>query len=159
METKDSHLCLLRVLLLQRKDHLTRSVQCERKDRWGRFVTSTIFLAQKGGKEMGLVEEWGLNFLYVSCLSSFPYSLWPFPFHWCLCPLQGLILLQGNQVNELPPNPDEPGKHLFEIAPGRPAFPCTFNIISSHSHRLSLIIIELYWSLNFLAFWYTRQII
>uniref|UniRef100_A0A8D0EIN7 Rho GTPase-activating protein 24 n=1 Tax=Strix occidentalis caurina TaxID=311401 RepID=A0A8D0EIN7_STROC len=35
---------------------------------------------------------------------------------------QGLILLQGNQVNELPPNPDEPGKHLFEIAPGRPAF-------------------------------------
>ncbi|XP_048802066.1 rho GTPase-activating protein 22 isoform X4 [Lagopus muta] len=30
---------------------------------------------------------------------------------------QGLILLQGNQVNELPPNPDEPGKHLFEIAP------------------------------------------
>ncbi|NXA34509.1 RHG22 protein, partial [Eudromia elegans] len=31
---------------------------------------------------------------------------------------QGFILLQGNQVNELPPNPDEPGKHLFEIAPG-----------------------------------------
>ncbi|XP_032301501.1 rho GTPase-activating protein 22 isoform X3 [Coturnix japonica] len=31
---------------------------------------------------------------------------------------QGLILLQGNQVNELPPNPDEPGKHLFEIAAG-----------------------------------------
>ncbi|KAJ7397645.1 hypothetical protein BTVI_133644 [Pitangus sulphuratus] len=31
---------------------------------------------------------------------------------------QGLILLQGNQVNELPPNPDEPGKHLFEITPG-----------------------------------------
>ncbi|XP_032857686.2 rho GTPase-activating protein 22 isoform X2 [Tyto alba] len=31
---------------------------------------------------------------------------------------QGLILLQGNQVNELLPNPDEPGKHLFEIAPG-----------------------------------------
>ncbi|XP_056350576.1 rho GTPase-activating protein 22 isoform X2 [Oenanthe melanoleuca] len=31
---------------------------------------------------------------------------------------QGLILLQGSQVNELPPNPDEPGKHLFEISPG-----------------------------------------
>ncbi|XP_071668055.1 rho GTPase-activating protein 22 isoform X2 [Patagioenas fasciata] len=31
---------------------------------------------------------------------------------------QGLIFLQGNQVNELPPNPDEPGKHLFEIVPG-----------------------------------------
>uniref|UniRef100_A0A8C5X2C0 Rho GTPase activating protein 22 n=1 Tax=Malurus cyaneus samueli TaxID=2593467 RepID=A0A8C5X2C0_9PASS len=31
---------------------------------------------------------------------------------------QGLILLQGSQVNELPPNPDEPGKHLFEITPG-----------------------------------------
>ncbi|NWY03971.1 RHG22 protein, partial [Nothoprocta ornata] len=31
---------------------------------------------------------------------------------------QGFIPLQGNQVNELPPNPDEPGKHLFEIAPG-----------------------------------------
>ncbi|XP_064370532.1 rho GTPase-activating protein 22-like [Dromaius novaehollandiae] len=30
---------------------------------------------------------------------------------------QGFILLQGNQVNELPPNPDEPGKHLFEITP------------------------------------------
>ncbi|XP_069719355.1 rho GTPase-activating protein 22 isoform X4 [Phaenicophaeus curvirostris] len=31
---------------------------------------------------------------------------------------QGLIVLQGNQVNELPPNPEEPGKHLFEIIPG-----------------------------------------
>lgn len=40
-----------------------------------------------------------------------------------LCPLQGFIPLQGNQVSELAPNLDEPGKHLFEIAPGRPAFP------------------------------------
>uniref|UniRef100_A0A8B9P0M6 Rho GTPase activating protein 22 n=1 Tax=Apteryx owenii TaxID=8824 RepID=A0A8B9P0M6_APTOW len=42
---------------------------------------------------------------------------------------QGFIPLQGNQVNELPPNPDEPGKHLFEIAPGRPAFPCTLSFL------------------------------
>ncbi|KAM9065072.1 rho GTPase-activating protein 22 isoform X2 [Sarcophilus harrisii] len=31
---------------------------------------------------------------------------------------QGFIPLQGNQVTELLPNPEEPGKHLFEIAPG-----------------------------------------
>uniref|UniRef100_A0A8C3HFU1 Rho GTPase activating protein 22 n=1 Tax=Chrysemys picta bellii TaxID=8478 RepID=A0A8C3HFU1_CHRPI len=36
---------------------------------------------------------------------------------------QGFIPLQGNQVSELTPQPEEPGKHLFEIAPGRPAFP------------------------------------
>ncbi|XP_053889334.1 rho GTPase-activating protein 22 isoform X1 [Malaclemys terrapin pileata] len=32
--------------------------------------------------------------------------------------LQGFIPLQGNQVSELTPQPEEPGKHLFEIAPG-----------------------------------------
>ncbi|XP_054609233.1 rho GTPase-activating protein 22 [Dunckerocampus dactyliophorus] len=31
---------------------------------------------------------------------------------------QGCIPLQGCQVNELTANPDEPGKHLFEIVPG-----------------------------------------
>ncbi|XP_029465488.1 rho GTPase-activating protein 22 isoform X2 [Rhinatrema bivittatum] len=31
---------------------------------------------------------------------------------------QGFIPLQGNQVTELVPNPEEPGKHLFEIIPG-----------------------------------------
>ncbi|XP_066476996.1 rho GTPase-activating protein 22 isoform X2 [Tiliqua scincoides] len=31
---------------------------------------------------------------------------------------QGFISLQGNQVNEVTPNPEEPGKHLFEIASG-----------------------------------------
>ncbi|XP_065407673.1 rho GTPase-activating protein 22 isoform X2 [Chrysemys picta bellii] len=31
---------------------------------------------------------------------------------------QGFIPLQGNQVSELTPQPEEPGKHLFEIAPG-----------------------------------------
>ncbi|XP_034716778.1 rho GTPase-activating protein 22 isoform X2 [Etheostoma cragini] len=31
---------------------------------------------------------------------------------------QGCILLQGCQVNELTANPDEPGRHLFEIVPG-----------------------------------------
>ncbi|CAL8300258.1 unnamed protein product [Merluccius merluccius] len=31
---------------------------------------------------------------------------------------QGCILLQGSQVNELPANQDEPGRHLFEIVPG-----------------------------------------
>nr|XP_005307388.1 rho GTPase-activating protein 22-like [Chrysemys picta bellii] len=30
---------------------------------------------------------------------------------------QGFIPLQGNQVSELTPQPEEPGKHLFEIAP------------------------------------------
>lgn len=77
-----------------------------------------------------------------------------FPFHWYLYPLQGLILLQGNQVNELPPNPDEPGKHLFEIAPGRPAFLSTFHITSYYSYQMLWMIIELYWSLQ--AFGYTR---
>lgn len=104
---------------------------------------SLFFLEEWRGD--GLSGRVGLEFAVSVTLFSFSSpSLWPFPFHWCLCPLQGLILLQGNQVNELPPNPDEPGKHLFEIAPGRPAFPCTFNIISSYSHWLSLMIIELY---------------
>ncbi|XP_030059026.1 rho GTPase-activating protein 22 isoform X1 [Microcaecilia unicolor] len=31
---------------------------------------------------------------------------------------QGFIPLQGNQVTELVPNPEEPGRHLFEIIPG-----------------------------------------
>ncbi|KAG7492634.1 hypothetical protein MATL_G00016380 [Megalops atlanticus] len=31
---------------------------------------------------------------------------------------QGCIPLLGSQVNELTPNPDEPGRHLFEIVPG-----------------------------------------
>ncbi|KAM4714934.1 rho GTPase-activating protein 22 [Anableps anableps] len=31
---------------------------------------------------------------------------------------QGFIPLQGCQVNELTANPDEPGRHLFEIVPG-----------------------------------------
>ncbi|XP_041125289.1 rho GTPase-activating protein 22-like isoform X1 [Polyodon spathula] len=31
---------------------------------------------------------------------------------------QGCIPLQGSQVNELSANPEEPGKHLFEIVPG-----------------------------------------
>ncbi|KAJ8361379.1 hypothetical protein SKAU_G00179040 [Synaphobranchus kaupii] len=31
---------------------------------------------------------------------------------------QGCIPLHGSQVNELAANPDEPGRHLFEIAPG-----------------------------------------
>uniref|UniRef100_A0A8D2ZST4 Rho GTPase activating protein 22 n=1 Tax=Scophthalmus maximus TaxID=52904 RepID=A0A8D2ZST4_SCOMX len=33
---------------------------------------------------------------------------------------QGCIPLQGSQVNELPANQDEPGRHLFEIVPGAP---------------------------------------
>ncbi|XP_070926049.1 rho GTPase-activating protein 22 isoform X17 [Macaca nemestrina] len=33
---------------------------------------------------------------------------------------QGFISLQGTQVTELPPGPEDPGKHLFEISPGRP---------------------------------------
>lgn len=31
---------------------------------------------------------------------------------------QGFISLQGTQVTELLPDPDDPGKHLFEITPG-----------------------------------------
>ncbi|KAJ8404883.1 hypothetical protein AAFF_G00332700 [Aldrovandia affinis] len=31
---------------------------------------------------------------------------------------QGCIPLHGSQVNELTTNPDEPGRHLFEIVPG-----------------------------------------
>ncbi|KAK2824254.1 hypothetical protein Q5P01_021429 [Channa striata] len=33
---------------------------------------------------------------------------------------QGCIPLHGSQVNELPANQDEPGRHLFEIIPGGP---------------------------------------
>lgn len=78
------------------------------------------------------------------CIFSLPSSC-IFPFHWCLCPIQGLILLQGSHVNELPPNPDEPGKHLFEIAPGRPVFlsisyvtlmSCVAHLNSKHSDTL-----------------------
>ncbi|XP_077207084.1 rho GTPase-activating protein 22 [Paroedura picta] len=32
--------------------------------------------------------------------------------------LQGYISLQGSQVHEVSPNPEAPGKHLFEIGPG-----------------------------------------
>lgn len=90
------------------------------------------FLAQEGGfgKEVGLVEGLELNCLCLFTFLFFSFTFFvafPFP-DWCLCPLQGLIFLQGNQVNELPPNPDEPGKHLFEIVPGRPLFPCTFSV-------------------------------
>lgn len=35
-----------------------------------------------------------------------------------VCLFQGCIPLQGCQVNELIANPDEPGRHLFEIVPG-----------------------------------------
>lgn len=35
-----------------------------------------------------------------------------------LCLFQGCIPLQGCQVNEHIANPDEPGRHLFEIVPG-----------------------------------------
>lgn len=38
----------------------------------------------------------------------------------CLSPIQGFISLQGTQVTELLPDPEDPGKHLFEITPGRP---------------------------------------
>lgn len=31
---------------------------------------------------------------------------------------QGFISLQGTQVTELLPDPEDPGKHLFEITPG-----------------------------------------
>ncbi|XP_031997883.1 rho GTPase-activating protein 22 isoform X4 [Hylobates moloch] len=31
---------------------------------------------------------------------------------------QGFISLQGTQVTDLPPGPEDPGKHLFEISPG-----------------------------------------
>ncbi|KAM5236492.1 rho GTPase-activating protein 22 [Ctenodactylus gundi] len=31
---------------------------------------------------------------------------------------QGFISLQGTQVNELPPGPEDPERHLFEISPG-----------------------------------------
>ena len=50
---------------------------------------------------------------------------------------QGCIPLQGCQVNELTANPDEPGRHLFEIVPGE--FPTSFLIayfsITSHLSR------------------------
>lgn len=42
---------------------------------------------------------------------------------------QGCILLQGCQVNELTANPDEPGRHLFEIVPGEVS--TTFTHLSS----------------------------
>lgn len=78
-----------------------------------------------GGKERLSVRERGLNLQNpVLCYHPFPAFLMAFPPSLVfLCPLQGFIPLQGNQVSELTPHAEEPGKHLFEIAPGRPAFP------------------------------------
>lgn len=44
-----------------------------------------------------------LELAYISCFLVF---------------FQGCIPLHGCQVNELSANPDEPGRHLFEIVPG-----------------------------------------
>lgn len=41
----------------------------------------------------------------------------------CLSPFQGFVSLQGTQVTELLPDPEDPGKHLFEITPGKPRVP------------------------------------
>lgn len=147
METKENHLCLLGILLFQRKDHLTRSVLCVRESTGGgRCMTSWIFSCSggwvwKGGRlSWRIVIKMAMSVMFL--FFSLP-SLWPSPFHWCLYCLQGLIFLQGNQVNELPPNPDEPGKHLFEIVPGRPLFPCTFSVTSPYFNQLSLMVIGL----------------
>lgn len=115
---------MLRVLLFQRKGHLTRRYRKVQVSYMHDQLKSFLLRCNEVGKGNGLVEEWSSSLQCLLCLS-FLY-LFHSPSHFtCLCPLQGLILLQGNQVNELPPNPDEPGKHLFEIAPGRPASPFT----------------------------------
>lgn len=63
---------------------------------------------------------------------------------------QGCIPLQGCQVNELTANPDEPGRHLFEIVPGEvttsssPSSSATFtshlpwNILANHLNGCSV---------------------
>lgn len=135
---------MLVVFVFHRKDHLARRVQCERKQMRQVHDQINLFLLRKlerDGLSGRVVLKFAVCYAYLLFITFFV----AFPLSQCLCPLQGLILLQGNQVNELPPNPDEPGKHLFEIAPGRSAFPCTLNI-SSHSHWWLLMTTELYFT-------------
>lgn len=57
----------------------------------------------------------------TSCPDAPELSPPPAQSHSPVCSLlvfQGCIPLQGCQVNELTANPDEPGRHLFEIVPG-----------------------------------------
>lgn len=42
---------------------------------------------------------------------------------------QGFISLQGTQVTELLPDPEDPGKHLFEIIPGRRRAPMCAEVV------------------------------
>lgn len=55
-----------------------------------------------------------------------------------VCVFQGCITLQGCQVNELTANPDEPGRHLFEIVPGEIHYPLLSSpTICTHCPRLN----------------------
>lgn len=54
---------------------------------------------------------------------------------------QGCIPLQGCQVNELTANPDEPGRHLFEIVPGEIcSHPTTRTLIHTHRESAQILV-------------------
>lgn len=58
------------------------------------------------------------------------------------CTFQGCIPLQGCLVNELTANPDEPGRHLFEIVPGEIPYslhPYHKNLQVSHCAFISVL--------------------
>ena len=47
---------------------------------------------------------------------------------------QGCIALKGSQVNELTANPEEPGRHLFEIVSGVCVCVCVCASTHTHTH-------------------------
>ncbi|XP_070926041.1 rho GTPase-activating protein 22 isoform X10 [Macaca nemestrina] len=47
---------------------------------------------------------------------------------------QGFISLQGTQVTELPPGPEDPGKHLFEISPDRDSLQEQLQVLEEADH-------------------------
>lgn len=84
-----------------------------------------------------------VHWFFSHLLPSFLSWLWQF---------QGFIPLQGNQVNEVIPNSEEPGKHLFEITSGRTDFfLSTLSIsyftylTSTHIHILTARIVRFGW--------------
>lgn len=90
-------------------------VQPENNVRRDKGWTDDVMKKQKKSQEHRLRgqgrsgKKEGHNYIYFSPI----FNIWT-----PLSLFQGCILLQGCQVNELTANPDEPGRHLFEIVPG-----------------------------------------
>lgn len=60
----------------------------------------------------------GVCVFFVLELASNIYFVFLFVCLFACFSFQGCIPLHGCQVNEISANPDEPGRHLFEIVPG-----------------------------------------